>query len=436
MRGSNQHDLKTTSGATSVTLSASGAQAEFSQTSVPTRVGSGGPDGKGLYNMQRNLLLKVAVTVVRSTGGTTPITTDMLAQCIASIKYYSPVFGTLIDPVTMSGAVAKNLHEYVVNGYKRSGANRIAIPGSDATYTRYFEISIPFRQKWNPWGDHFNHWTGWLDSSTLTITAANLTAPFYDYANNNLTGCSVSSIVITPVIVTVPTPEIVIPPIVQLRRYVVAAGATGPNILGMGGDFGLNGMDDGSRLIGLWQAFNSFGFSGSGASADITQVQMKWREQFQSVNPWAFFGRYLETIDTNMNLNLAAGTAVQNDENHPYGSGIVSSVTEPLGTADLQTGAYVMPLVWPEKQSLISYYQKIKGNYSVDETFSGSQSGSFNMFALELKQISDRKASELLEMIGIDPKKVDLVPKMGRKQNPKNVDPGKLWGLPRSVVAK
>jgi hypothetical protein len=436
MRQSNQYDMKTTSGAISATLTANSAQAQFTQVAIPTRLGSGGADGKGLYNCQRNLVLQIAMTVVRSTGGTTPITEDMLAQAIGSINYYSPVLGTLIDPVTTSGIVAKTLSEYVMNGYKRSGANRLQIPGTDATYTRYLEISLPLRQMWNPWPDHFDLWTGWLDQAQLTVTAASnmTTGPFTDYGGTALSGCTVTSMTITPVIVAVPVPELVVPPIVQLRRYNVAAGSSGPNILGMGGDFGLQGMDDGSRLIGLWQAFNAFGYSGGGAAADVTAIQMKWREQYQSLNPWGFWARYYETITTYLN-EVAGTTAVSMDEAHPFGTGVLSSQTIPLATAGLGANAYVLPLVWPEKQSLVSYYQKIKGNYSVDETFSTSQSGSFNMYAMELKQIGPAKCAELLALAGINPNAVTLVPKMGRKQNPAKVDPSKLWGLPRNIVA-
>lgn len=436
MRSGNQFDMKTTSGATSVTLAAALAQAAFTQTSVPTRIGSGGADGKGLYNTQRSIKVQFAITVVRATGGTTVITEDMLLQAIGSINYYSPVLGTLIDPITMSGIVAKTLNEYVMNGYKRTGANRLAVPGADGTYVRYVELELPFRQKWNPWPDHFNLWTGWLDQSTLTFTAAqNLTTgPFVDYAGNALSGCTVSSIVVTPIIDTVPIPELIVPPLVQLRRYNVAAGASGPQILGMGGDFGLQGMDDGARLIGLYQAFNAFGYAGGGVSSDVTSVQMKWREQYQSQNPWAFYARYFDTIQTYLNEALAAGTAVEMDQSHPFGTGIVGTTTAPSATVALGTNAYVLPLVWPEKQALISFFQKIKGNYSVDEQFANAQSGSFNMYAFEMKQIGDSKAAELLALAGINPQAVRLVPKMGRKQNPNNVNPDKLWALPRNIV--
>jgi hypothetical protein len=337
--------------------------------------------------------------------------------------------------VTTSGIVAKTLSEFVMNGYKRSGANRLQVPGTDGTYTRHLEICLPLRQLWNPWPDHFDLWTGWLDQSQLTITtaAAMTTGPFTDLHGNALSGCTVTSMTVTPILVAVPVPELVIPPICQMRRYTVAAGASGPNILGMGGDFGLQGMEDGSRLLGLWQAFNAFGFAGGGVSSDVTAVQMKWREQYQSLNPWGFWARYYETITTALN-EVSGTTAVSMDEAHPFGTGIVSSATAPSATVALGTDAYVLPLVWPEKQSLISYYQKIKGNYSVDETFGNSQSGSFNMYALEMKQIGDSKAGELLALAGINPRAVKLVPKMGRKQNPGKVDPNKLWCLPRNIV--
>jgi hypothetical protein len=435
MRSSNQYDLKTTSGATSVTLTANTSQGQFTQTSIPTRLGSGGADGKGLYNCQRSLILQIAMTVVRSTGGTTPITEDMLAQAIGQINYYSPVLGTLIDPVTNSGIVAKTLSEYVMNGYKRSGANRLQVPGSDGTYTRYLELTLPLRQMWNPWADHFDLWTGWLDQSQLTITTASnmTTGPFTDFAGNALSGCTVTSMTITPIIVAVPIPELVIPPIVQLRKYTVAAGANGPNILGMGGDFGLQGMDDGSRLVGLWQGMNAFGYAGGGVSSDVSTVQMKWREQYQSLNPWGFWARYYETITTYLN-EVAGTTAVSMDQAHPFGTGVLSSATAPSATVGLGTNAYVLPLVWPEKQALISWFQKIKGNYSVDETFANAQSGSFNMYALEMKNIGDSKCGELLALAGINPASVKLVPKMGRKQNPAKVNPDKLWCLPRNIV--
>ena len=444
MRGSNQYDMRNTAGGTSNTLTTNSGQGQWTQTSIPTRLGSGGADGKGLYNCQRSLLLQVQLTVVRATGGTLPITEDMLAQAIGSVNYYSPVFGTLIDPNSTAGIVAKTLSEYVMNGYKRTGANRLQIPGTDGTYTRYLEISLPLAQKWNPWSDQFDLWTGWLDQSQLTITASGTltTGPFTDGANSALSGCTVSSMTITPLIVAVPVPELIIPPIVQMRKYTVAAGAQGPNILGMGGDFGLQGMEDGSRLIGLWQAFNAFGYAGGGVSGDVTAIQMKWREQYQSLNPWGFWARYYETITTYLN-EVAGTTAVSMDQAHPFGTGVNNSTTLPAATTALGTNpasanigaAYVLPLVWPEKNALISYFQKIKGNYSVDETFANAQSGSFNMYALEMKQIGAAKCGELLALAGINPSAVKLVPKMGRKQNPAKVNPDKLWCLPRNIVA-
>ena len=85
-------------------------------------------------------------------------------------------------------------------------------------------------------------------------------------------------------------------------------------------------------------------------------------------------------------------------------------------------------------QGLITFYQKVKGNYPLDMVFSAPQSNVFRVFTLELKQRSLSKCSEMLAAMGVDPSKVTLVPKLGRK-NAKNMDPDKMWGLPRSVIA-
>lgn len=428
-RQSNQIDLRT-QGGQRITTVTPGNSVQLVFDPQQSRIGASG-SSTGLYNMVRYLILRCKMIVVRSTGGTTPIYADQFGRSLKSIGLTTPMFGTLLDPAITDGNVAQNILEFFGTGYRRPSVNRQPIPGVDGTYTRYFEIKIPLcGQGWNQNPDHFDMWLGWLDNSILEVFVQDAAQPF------GLSGVTITSVDVAAAVETVPWPEIIIPPYVMLRRYEQAAGAgaNGPKLQNVGDAGALQGCDDGARLVAMLFSHQSAGFVGSGTADQIQSLQFPWRDQAQTYFPDLMFERFLTSSKrTSLGISTVNPTLTDfYDISQPYpmpgtGSGLST------GTLADATARYT-PLVWPERGGKISQMQKVKGNYPLDGiTFTSTQSGTFRVYTLELKQFSKTKCAEMLAAMGIDPQTVALVPKYGMKNN-RPIDPDKSWGFPRSVA--
>lgn len=430
MRQGNQIDLRTQGGSRSSGALAPGASVQYVFDAQQSRVGasSGKP---GLYNCVRGIMLFFSVIVVRSSGGTTPIYADQFPLSVKSIGLTTPMFGTLIDPTITSGMIAKHIMEFFGLGYMHSGVNRQPIPGTDGTYTRTFEIFIPFAQVSNDDPDHFDVWLGWLDQSLLEIFCNDAANPFGVSA-----GVTITSLTINTAIETVPWPELIIPPYVVTRRYqqAASAGSNGPKLTNVGDAGALQGVDDGARLNAMLFCHQAGGFTGSGTADQITAITMPWRDQAQSTLPQGFFERYLRAVRERGTTNLGFDTLVTLgvfDNVPPY------AMSANPGTGQLNdASSRYTPLVWQENGGQISYMQKVKGNYPLDGmTFAVTQTNNFQVFTREHKQFSLSKCSEMIAAAGIDPTAVVLVPKLSKK-NVKPISGSKAWGLPRQVALK
>jgi hypothetical protein len=423
MRQSNQIDLKTEGGSKSVTV-VPGGSVTLNINAQQSRIGAAG-GGRGLYNTIRGVWVRGSMIVVRSSGGSTVVYADQFPRAVKSINWQNPLLGTLVDPTVMNGMVAKHIGEFFGMGYHFAGVNRQPIPGSDATYTRTFEIYIPLADDLNEFPDHFNHWLGWHDEAFLELFVEDAAQPF------GLSGVTITSVTFSAELDMVPMGELIIPPVAVVRKYeqTAASGSNGPQLIGVGNNGALQGFDDASRLMAMLFAHQTGGFVGSGTADQISSLTLPWRDQAQTTLPEFLFARFLR--GTGKPNRMGAATGQDLFDNTPPYSMWANPGTGPLNDAS----ARYTPFVWPEKGNLISQFQKVKGNYPIDMVFSANQSGTFRVYTKELKQISQQKASELCAAAGIDPSKVDLVPKLGRK-NKGAIDADKGFCLPRGVVKK
>ena len=297
---------------------------------------------------------------------------------------------------------------------------------------------MPFSQGWNRFPDQFAKWLGWLNDGLLELIVNDATDPFgAQGAGTDV----INSVTFTAALATVPLPELIIPPHVVLRRYEVAANASsnGPTLINVGTSGALQGVEDASRLVGMYFSHQAGGFIGSGTANQIVTVTMPWRNQAQTLLAEMFYDRWL--MDTHlrpMHGQPTSGGAITDifDTAVPYPmpNSAADSGAAPNGSLASSNSRFT-PLVWPGRRSLVSYLQKVKGNYPIDMTFNANQSNVFRTYTHELKQVADDKVGEYVASAGINPGAVVLTPKLGMK-NMKNVDPSKLWGLPRSVHAK
>lgn len=422
MRQSNQIDLRSAGGNKALTVTP-GNSAMYQFNAQQSRIGASG-GGRGLYNCVRGISLSYLMTVVRSSGGTTVIYPDQFPRCIKSINWSTPMFGTLIDPNVVNGMVAKHILEYF-DGYRRWGIDRQPIPGADATYTRVGEIYLPLRRRWNDNPDHFAKWLGWLDESTLELYVEDAAQPF------GMSGVTITSVVFQAKLDMIPRGELIIPPVVALRKYeqAAAAGTNGPQLVGVGGAGTLQGTDDTARLATMLYSHQAGGFTGSGTADQISSVTLGWRDQIQTTLPEGFFERFLAS---GYNQRQAIQTGIDIfDMSAPY----TMPNTPATGARLNDAGARFTPFVWPELGCQISYFQKVKGNYPIDIVFGATQSGQMKVYTEEVKQYSLQKCSEMIAAAGIDPTTVELVPKLAKK-NVKPVQEGKLFGLPRGIQRK
>lgn len=432
MRQGNQIDLRSRSGSRTVVV-VPGESAQFIVNAQQSRIGAGGGSA-GLYNYVRGIILKAVIRVQRTVaeGALTPIWADRFPMAIKSINLNTPMDGTIFDPTIMSGMVAKHLFDYVGNGYREEALNEQPIGITTALVTRTVYFYLPFAQKWSPWPDHFAKWLGWLNDAQFEIFVQDPNADAFEATTGNASDVIVD-VTMSAVLDMVPWPEIIIPPDIQLRRYEVSANASsnGPTLINVGSAGALQGVEDGSRLVGMFFSHEAEGFTGSGTSDQIQSTTLTWRDQTQTLFTDALFLRWLQTSHMRppMGFDTAGASASQGvDTTTPYPNQL-----EVPGNLNFASARYT-PYVWPEIGSLITYFQKVKGNYPMDMVFSTPQSNVFRVFTLELKQRSLAKCSEMLAAMGVNPSKVALVPKLGRKNN-KTMDPDKMWGLPRSVVA-
>lgn len=423
-RDSNQIDLRTQGGVRVNTVTP-GNSVQFVFDPMQSRIGQSA-SGPSLYNYIRSIVIQADLTVVRATGGTTPVYADKFPMAIKSIGLTSPMFGTHYDPSVVNGIVAKELIEYPSLGYDRAGLNRLAIPGTDGTYTRTLELELPFSQYWNPDPDQWAHWLGWMNEGILELYVNDAANPFGVSA-----GVTITNVAFSVSLKMIPWPEIIIPPFVNLRKYEIAAGtgSNGPKLTNVGDAGALQGVDDAARLDGMFFSHQTGGFIGSGSAADITAISMPWRDQAQTLFPAHFFERYLQSAKRFRPGYLTSAIAEVDDFTVPYQQG-AALFTGPLNDAS----ARYTPLVFREKESLVSYIQKVKGNYPLDGmTFGTGQTNNFRVYTREIKQYSLAKCSSMLAAMGIDPKTVQVVPKLSKK-NWKPVDPSKLFCFPRGVA--
>lgn len=427
MRQGNQIDLTTSSGQRTVSV-ASTASVQFQANAQQSRIGASG-NKAGMYNNVRAIMLQVELEVTRTDGSEAPIIyPDEFPRAISQIGLQCPMFGTLLDPNVVTGMLAKHVLEYFGTGYQRPGVYRQPIPAGNGAYTRFFEIMIPFSQGWNINPDHFSIWLGWLDSAILEVFVAdNAQQPF------GLAGVTITGFNISAVLETVPWPEMVIPPYVNLRRYqqAAAAGSNGPILMNVGSAESLQGVDDGARLVAELFSHQAGGFTGSGTADEISQIQVGWRDQIQTNFASMYFERFIrDTRLSQLGIDAATLAGGLYDNVPPY-----PMSANPLPTGSLaDASARYTPLVWTPKLGKVSQIQKVKGNYPLDGiNFSSPQSGQFTVYHLELKQWNKDRISSMLVQAGIDPGKVALVPKTGLKNNKKLPD-SVTWGFPRSVV--
>lgn len=430
MRQSNQIDLRTQSGQRTVAVTP-GNSVNYNINAEQARIG-------GLFNYCRGIMLNCFVSITRTTGsGATPIWADRFADSIKSINLNTPMDGTLIDPTVMTGGVAKNLSNFVLNGFRYEGLFQDPILAASATSIKRFELYLPFAQKWNPWPDQFAKWLGWLNDGQLEIIVNDATNPFgAQGAGTDV----INSVTFEAILDMVPWPEIIIPPHVVLRRYEQSANASsnGPTLINVGTAGALQGVEDASRLVGMYFSHQTGGFIGSGTADQIQSLTLPWRDQKQTLFNDGFFHRWLQSSHLRPLLGLPnAGAAASDvfDTAVPYAMpNSAADSGAPPGGSLASANARFTPIVWPEAPStLVSYLQKVKGNYPMDMVFSASQSNVFRVYTHELKVVSADKCAEYLAAMGVNPAAVALVPKLGRK-NVKNQDPAKMWGLPRSVV--
>ena len=425
MRQGNQIDVRTESGQRTVTVTP-GNSVVYTLTDQQARIGAAG-GGKGLWNMVRGISIDGLATIVRASGGTTPIYGDQFPRVIKSINLNTPLFGTMIDPNVVNGMVCKEICEYFGRGYNFSGVRRLPIPGTDATYVRPFELYYPFAQEWCEWADHFDMWLGWLADSTLEIFVEDAAQPF------GISGITITNVVFQVSLDVVPANELLIPPFVLTRKYdqTAGSGTTGPTLINVGSAGSLQGVEDASRLLTMLYSHNAGGFIGSGTADQLDAITMGWRDQIQSVLPGHFFQRFLNAAKRfRPGLDATGADAVDIvDSTPPY---IMPAGPAQTTRLDDVTARYT-PLVWPERNALITQLQKVKGNYPLDFTFGAAQSGQMRTYTQELKYFNVDKASEMVAAAGITPEKVVLTAKLGRK-NIKPVDPSKLWGLPRQIM--
>ena len=428
MRQGNQIDLTTSSGSRTVTIPTNGESVQFQFNPQQSRIGASG-NKAGLWNMVRGIMLQVEIEVTRADGSESdPINPDMFPLAISQIGLQCPMFGTLIDPNVMTGMLAKHVSEFIGGGYRRMGVNRQPIPVGNGVYTRFFEIFLPFSQGWNINPDHFSIWLGWLDSAILEIFSEGSATPF------GISGVTLTDFSISAILETVPWPELIIPPYVNLRRYqqAAAAGSNGPILMNVGSAGSLQGVDDGARLIAMLFSHDAGGFDGSGTADEISQISIGWRDQIQTNFASMFFERYTRAsgMQTQLGITNAGGLTDVYDNKAPY-----PMTDNPLPTGALNDpSARYTPIVWPELNGKISQLQKVKGNYPLDGiNFSAPQSGQFTVFDLELKQWNKDRVASMLVSAGIDPNAVALKPKTGLKNNGKLPD-SVTWGFPRSVV--
>ncbi len=426
-RQSNQIDVKDKGGSRALTITPGSSQIFQVDGSQQARIGGMG-GGPGLWNCIRAKLLQVTVTVVRLTGGTTPIYADQFPRAISGIGVTNKMFGTERDSTFFTGMVAKELDDFFGRGYVVDGINRQPIPGVDGTYTRTFEIALPYSQDTNELPDDFASWLGWHDEEQVEIFCNGAAQPF------GISGVTITNVVVKLTLEMIPTKNLIIPPFVAIRRYqqAAAAGSNGPILTNVGAAGGLDGVDAACRLETLLFSHQTGGFVGSGTADQISQVSMPWRGQAVTLNMAQFFERFLHDTGKPPMLGYTPSvTLAVTDNTKPY-----AMATNPGTGALNDASARYTPLVWPSRGTLISQIQKWQGNLPLDGMqFTVDQTGNFTAYTREHKQWSDQKCQQMLAAAGINPASVALVPKLGRK-NWKKVDASKVFCLPRTIVTR
>lgn len=131
------------------------------------------PDGRPLVATAQTI--ELATTLEVDHEGT-DVVDDSLARLIKNVTIHGDPLGTILDSTVGTGAIVKQIIEFVGNGFCRAGdavLAKIEVPEASTTdhaFTRYW--TIPHAQQWLPNPLLSAIWLGILNRTRISVTVA------------------------------------------------------------------------------------------------------------------------------------------------------------------------------------------------------------------------------------------------------------------------
>lgn len=347
----------------------------------------------GAWPIALGAMLKLAVGIDQPSSGGSAIYADDLPQIMAGYNVQSPWLGTLHERNTMTGPIAKHLVEFVGAGYTYTDGAMVVIPSTDGDTSVVLYQWLPFAQEAFERPHHFGWWLGWLTSTTITAylapattiaavsTGATIEAPCTLY-------CWIDYVV---------SSELIMPTVAQWHLYQQAAsGGNTMLIQGIGTKHGLEDVEDGCRLAGLYELFSVKAMGGATTSDNVTSIQCAQIGMDITQNVDSFYAAYRRCIGGHRGpIALSATDPVTDRAGDPY--------TMQAGPQAALPGAYAMylPVRSPGRDQQISKVLRFGGDMEIVQTFTTPPtSGKHSWVTLELRELGKQKKKELVGRTG------------------------------------
>jgi len=286
-----------------LTLGTAPVQATFNLNNMPT-----GKDNKQFYYVTAIVVEVIpAVTMAASAGAA--IDRDKLWKIVQSVRVYSPLLGELFSHTNTPGAALGNVIQAFGRGFNQL-PQAIQIPSTNlAVVSPRLKYRVPFAYEFMRKPHETSPWAGFLEGGQVEVKLDVSTV-----LDADSTGTTVPTATVNCWIEVIPSPEAVIHTPCHWRRHANLPGSNKrTTITDMGAPDGLAGVDQskGVGLASLLYLSNATGIGLGGGTnqdvANITQVEIPWRDQTVTDNPEAFFEAFFAMMGSR-SRNVATTT--------------------------------------------------------------------------------------------------------------------------------
>lgn len=271
------------------------------------------PTGKNgnLWYYATALIVEVRPTVTMASSAGAAINPDELYQIVQSMRVYSPLLGDLFSHTNTPGAQMGTIQQYFGKGFQTNPTLTTIPSTNSASVVPVLKYRIPFAFDFLTVPQDTAPWMGFLEGGLLEVRIDVSTV-----LDSISTGTTIGTTTVTAWFEMEPSPEATIHVPNNARRHANLPGSTKrTTITDVGAPDGLAGVDQskGCGVASLLYLTNATGIGLGGqanqTAANITQVEIPWRDQTVTDNPEAFFEAFFTMMGPHSRTSVASNFA-------------------------------------------------------------------------------------------------------------------------------